>query len=61
MLHRDVLACRPACSPGADVYTWPCGDGSKLNEDWVISASSIQSMQTPATCLAVGRFVAAGC
>lgn len=38
--------------PGAVVYTFPCGHGSKLNEDWVISPTSIKSMQTPPTCLA---------
>lgn len=40
-------------SPGAVVYTYTCGDGSKSNEDWVISAASIKSQQTPPTCLAV--------
>ena len=40
-------------APGATVYTYTCGDGSKQNEDWVVSASSIQSMQSPPTCLAV--------
>jgi hypothetical protein len=30
-----------------------CGRGSKLNEDFVISATSIESMQTPPTCLSV--------
>ena len=42
-------------APGAEVYTWPCGDGSKSNEVWLITGSQIKSGQTPATCLcAVG-------
>ena len=40
-------------NPGAEVYTWPCGDGSKANELWTIGASSITSQQTPPTCMAV--------
>jgi hypothetical protein len=39
-------------NPGAEVWTWPCGDGSKANEWWTITASSIASQQTPSTCLA---------
>jgi len=39
--------------PGALVYTYTCGDGSKQNEDWSVSAASIQSQQSPPTCLAV--------
>jgi hypothetical protein len=40
-------------APGAEVYTWPCGDGSGANEVWVVAGSQIKSGQTPATCLAV--------
>ena len=40
-------------TPGATVYTWPCGDGSGANELWTVSASSIKSQQTPPTCLVV--------
>jgi hypothetical protein len=39
-------------NPGAEVWTWPCGDGSKSNEWWTVSATSIASQQTPSTCLA---------
>ena len=35
------------------MYTWPCGDGSGDNENWVVSATSIKSGQTPPTCLVV--------
>jgi hypothetical protein len=40
--------------PGAEVYTWPCGqDGAGTNELWTVTASSIASQQSPVTCLAV--------
>jgi len=38
-------------NPGAVVYTFPCGEGSKRNQDFVVGAESIKSMQTPPTCL----------
>ena len=46
--------------PGATVQTFPCGRGSGLNEDFVISPSSIKSMQTPPTCLAAAEPLANG-
>ena len=60
-LVSSLAGGHPACvdiknfstSPGATVYTYTCGDGSKLNEDWLISPASIMSQQTPPTCLAV--------
>jgi hypothetical protein len=39
-------------APGAEVYTWPCGQGSKANEQWVLTGTQIKSAQTPPTCLA---------
>ena len=39
-------------NPDATVYTFPCGQGSKLNENWAVTASAITSLQTPPTCLA---------
>lgn len=44
-------------NPGAEVYTWPCGDGSKNNEVWIVTGNQIKSAQTPATCLAVASNV----
>jgi hypothetical protein len=39
----------------ATVWTWPCGDGSKTNEFWTVSASSIQSQENPGQkCLTAG-------
>jgi hypothetical protein len=41
-------------APGAEVYTWPCGqDGAGKNEEWALTSNSISSKQTPSTCLAV--------
>ena len=40
-------------NPNAVVWTWPCDDGSGANEEWLVGPSSLTSMQTPATCLAV--------
>ena len=39
-------------NPGAQVYTWECGRGSKLNEFWQISPAQLKSRQVPPTCLA---------
>ena len=39
-------------NPSAEVYTWPCGQGSGANEVWIVTGSQIKSGQTPATCLA---------
>ena len=25
--------------PGAEVYTWPCGQGSGANEVWIVTGS----------------------
>lgn len=47
-------------TPGATVQTWPCGRGSGLNEDWVVGAGSIMSMQTPPTCLTVVQPIGLG-
>jgi hypothetical protein len=47
-------------APGATVYTYTCGDGSRSNEDWLVSASSVQSRQAPPTCLAVSGAAAPG-
>ena len=38
--------------PDATVYTFLCGQGSELNENWAVTASAITSLQTPPTCLA---------
>jgi hypothetical protein len=38
--------------PDATVYTFPCGQGSKLNQNWTVGAAAITSRQTPPTCLA---------
>lgn len=60
-LLSPLVKCATVCidiesfntNPGATVRTFPCGRGSKLNQDFVVSADSIKSMQTPPTCLAV--------
>lgn len=61
LVLSSTLASEPMCidirnfdtNASAYVYTYTCGSGSKLNEDWAISATEVRSMQTPPTCLAV--------
>jgi len=61
------LSSQPMCidiedystQPGATVWTFPCGKGSKLNENFDVGATSITSRQTPPTCL-VAQFASPG-
>lgn len=39
-------------NPNAVVYSYPCGRGSKQNEEWDASNHLFKSLQSPPTCLA---------